>query len=110
MRPPGSRPAEIGISRFRSGWRLNEEGWEALLLESVKDLPRSLAQQLQAAGLEAVDVRDVGLRGHPDDDIAQYASSRELVVLIHPSPLPSREREIARVPLAPVFGGKAALD
>jgi predicted nuclease of predicted toxin-antitoxin system len=36
---------------------------------------------LRAAGLEAEDVRDVGLRGHPDDDIAEYAKVRKLVVL-----------------------------
>lgn len=45
------------------------------------DLPRSLARHLRAAGFQAEDVRDVGLRGSPDEDIFAYAVSRALVLL-----------------------------
>jgi predicted nuclease of predicted toxin-antitoxin system len=40
-----------------------------------EDLPRSTVPLLQELGYEAVDVRDVGLRGFPDDQIAAYAKA-----------------------------------
>lgn len=46
-----------------------------------EDLPRSLAQELRAAGLSARDVRDVGLRGKSDDEIFRYASNHRLTLL-----------------------------
>jgi predicted nuclease of predicted toxin-antitoxin system len=46
-----------------------------------EDLPRSLARELRSAGHDAVDVRDVGLRGRPDSEIFQYAVTRRLVLL-----------------------------
>ena len=45
------------------------------------DLPRSLARQLRAVGFEAEDVRDIGMRKSPDDDIFTYAVSHVLVLL-----------------------------
>jgi predicted nuclease of predicted toxin-antitoxin system len=39
------------------------------------DLPRSLARDLSAAGFDAVDVRDVSLRGHPDREVHSFAVS-----------------------------------
>lgn len=38
-----------------------------------EDLPRSLAVELRRRGLDAADVRDVGLRGAPDKKIWQRA-------------------------------------
>lgn len=46
-----------------------------------EDLPRSLARGLRAAGLLAEDVRDVGLRGRPDDDVFAYATAHGHAVL-----------------------------
>ncbi len=46
-----------------------------------EDLPRSLAPRLRAEGFHVVDVRDVGLRGRPDDEVASYAKTQNLVVL-----------------------------
>ncbi len=46
-----------------------------------EDLPRSLVPYLQAAGIDAEDVRDVGLRGRPDDEIFRYAVSHGLTLL-----------------------------
>lgn len=46
-----------------------------------EDLPRSLAGALRAAGIEAEDVRDVGLRTRPDNEIFTYAVAHGLVVL-----------------------------
>jgi predicted nuclease of predicted toxin-antitoxin system len=45
------------------------------------DLPRSLARQLHAAGFEAEDVRDIGMRKSPDDDIFTYAVSHTFALL-----------------------------
>ena len=38
-----------------------------------EDLRRALSRLLTVAGIVAHDVRDVGLSGHPDRDIAAYA-------------------------------------
>jgi predicted nuclease of predicted toxin-antitoxin system len=38
-----------------------------------EDLPRSLARHLRERGIEADDVRDVGLRGMPDSEIFRFA-------------------------------------
>jgi len=38
-----------------------------------EDLPRSLARVLRAAGFDAVDGRDVGLRGRSDEDVLAQA-------------------------------------
>ncbi len=46
-----------------------------------EDLPRSLAPRLRAAGQEAQDVRDVGLRGRPDTDVFDYAVTRGLALI-----------------------------
>ncbi len=46
-----------------------------------EDLPRSLAGVLREVGIHAEDVRDVGLRGRPDDDVLRYAASRGLAFL-----------------------------
>ena len=46
-----------------------------------EDLPRSLARELRATGLDAVDVRDAGLRGRSDRDVFAFAvSDRRAVV------------------------------
>jgi predicted nuclease of predicted toxin-antitoxin system len=46
-----------------------------------EDLPRSLTQALVSVGVHAEDVRDVGLRGHPDDDIIAFARTHGLTLL-----------------------------
>jgi predicted nuclease of predicted toxin-antitoxin system len=46
-----------------------------------EDLPRSLARLLRAAGLDAEDVRDVGLRGRPDTEVLQSAVAQNRVLL-----------------------------
>jgi predicted nuclease of predicted toxin-antitoxin system len=46
-----------------------------------EDLPRSLAPRLRSEGHDVEDVRDVGLRGRPDDEILQYAASASRAVL-----------------------------
>ena len=44
--------------------------WRFLVDE---DMPRSTAVILRQAGYQAEDVRDVGLRGHTDEEIFAYA-------------------------------------
>lgn len=46
-----------------------------------EDLPRSLARRLREEGLDAVDVRDVGLRGCPDAAVFAYAQKTRRVVV-----------------------------
>lgn len=46
-----------------------------------EDLPRSLVRTLREAGIHTEDVRDVGLRGSPDHEVLEYASSRALGLL-----------------------------
>ena len=46
-----------------------------------EDLPRSLASAVRTAGLDAVDVRDVGLRGRPGSEVFAFAQL-ELRVLL----------------------------
>ena len=46
-----------------------------------EDLPRSLARELRQTGIDAVDVRDAGLRGRPDPDVLDFAVSEGRAVL-----------------------------
>jgi predicted nuclease of predicted toxin-antitoxin system len=46
-----------------------------------EDLPRSLARLLRTAGVETEDVRDLNLRGEPDDAIFAYAVSHDFALL-----------------------------
>lgn len=46
-----------------------------------EDLPRSTSDLLQQHGHEAVDVRDIGLRGAKDPHIAAYAQSEGLCLV-----------------------------
>jgi predicted nuclease of predicted toxin-antitoxin system len=46
-----------------------------------EDLPRSLSLALRAAGYDAADIRDEGLRGLPDARIFQFAQERGFAVL-----------------------------
>lgn len=42
-----------------------------------EDLPRSLVRALRSEGLDAQDVRDVGLRGKTDRELLQYAVAED---------------------------------
>lgn len=44
-------------------------------------MPRHLAAELRAKGIEADDVRDVGLRGQPDDQVLAMAASLDAIVV-----------------------------
>ena len=46
-----------------------------------EDLPRSTGSLLRQHGHEAIDVRDTGLRGASDADIAAYAQKHGLCLL-----------------------------
>jgi predicted nuclease of predicted toxin-antitoxin system len=46
-----------------------------------EDLPRSLAASLREHGHQAVDVRDVGLRGCADIDVFEYARRHGLTLI-----------------------------
>ena len=46
-----------------------------------EDLPRSLAPALVAAGFQATDVRDEGLRGRPDDEVFDFAIKNDRTLI-----------------------------
>lgn len=46
-----------------------------------EDMPRSLTRVLRGANLDAFDVRDVGLRGHSDDEVLDYAKRNRCAVI-----------------------------
>ncbi len=46
-----------------------------------EDMPRSTALVLRQAGYWAEDVRDVGLRGHPDADVYAYAQQQNATLI-----------------------------
>lgn len=46
-----------------------------------EDLPRAIDNLVRKYGHEAVDVRDIGLRGAKDIEIARYAQSHKLCIL-----------------------------
>jgi predicted nuclease of predicted toxin-antitoxin system len=52
--------------------------WKFLIDE---DMPRSLSVVLGQAGHSVQDVRDVGLRGHTDLEVFQFAQARGAVLL-----------------------------
>ena len=46
-----------------------------------EDLPRAMGVLLQRYGHEAIDVRDIGLRGAKDSQIASYAQNKGLCLV-----------------------------
>lgn len=44
-----------------------------------EDLPRSVGDLLRSHGHEATDIRDIGLRGAKDHQIAAYARDKKLI-------------------------------
>jgi len=46
-----------------------------------EDMPRSTARTLREAGYDAVDVRDVGLRGTSDQNVFEYAQKERRILI-----------------------------
>ena len=46
-----------------------------------EDMPRSTAKVLRAKGYEALDVRDLGLRGKSDDEVFKFTQKEKAVIL-----------------------------
>lgn len=46
-----------------------------------EDVPRSTARVLRNAGFDALDVRDVGLRGKSDQDVFEYAQNEKRLLI-----------------------------
>ena len=46
-----------------------------------EDVPRSTARTLREAGFDAVDVRDVGLRGKHDQTVFEYAQNERRILI-----------------------------
>ncbi len=45
-----------------------------------EDLPKSLASLLREKGYEVYDVRDVGLRGHSDEEVFKFAQNKNAII------------------------------
>lgn len=54
--------------------------WRFLIDENM---PRTLAPMLRAAGYDAEDARDVGLRGRPDSDVWAYAQAHSQTLITY---------------------------
>lgn len=46
-----------------------------------ENMPRTLASQIAALGFEVQDVRDIGLRGRPDDEVFDMAMSIDAIII-----------------------------
>lgn len=46
-----------------------------------ENMPRSLAPQIAALGFTVQDVRDVGLRGHPDTEVMETAIATDSIII-----------------------------
>ena len=55
-----------------------------------EDIPRPTAGLLQSLGINAIDLRDVGLKGATDDEVFGYAQKQEMVII-------SRDKEFGNI-------------
>ncbi|HXG06379.1 MAG TPA: DUF5615 family PIN-like protein [Nitrososphaera sp.] len=46
-----------------------------------ENMPRSLATQIAALGFVVQDVRDIGLRGHPDSEVFDAAIAADAIII-----------------------------
>jgi Domain of unknown function (DUF5615) len=46
-----------------------------------ENMPRSLAPQIAALGFTVQDVRDIGLRGHPDAEVMEAAIDADAIII-----------------------------
>ncbi|MBC5796044.1 MAG: DUF5615 family PIN-like protein [Sphaerospermopsis sp.] len=46
-----------------------------------ENMPRSLAPQIAALGFSVQDVRDIGLRGHPDTEVMEAAIMADAIII-----------------------------
>jgi Domain of unknown function (DUF5615) len=46
-----------------------------------ENMPRSLASQIAALGFTVQDVRDIGLRGHPDAEVMEAAIDADAIII-----------------------------
>lgn len=46
-----------------------------------ENMPRSLAPQIAALGFSVQDVRDIGLKGHPDTEVMEAAVTADAIII-----------------------------
>lgn len=46
-----------------------------------ENMPRSLLKELVALNFDAEDVRDVGLLGHPDEEVFEFATASDAIII-----------------------------
>ena len=65
-----------------------------------EDMPRSTTRLLQSLGIDAIDLRDIGLKGSTDAEVFEYAQKHRMIIT-------SRDREfgnILKYPLGTHYG------
>jgi predicted nuclease of predicted toxin-antitoxin system len=55
-----------------------------------EDMPRPMTRLLRSLGIDAVDLRDIGLRGSTDAEVFEYAQQHEMIII-------SRDREFGNI-------------
>jgi predicted nuclease of predicted toxin-antitoxin system len=55
-----------------------------------ENMPRSLAPQIAVLGFNVQDVRDIGLKGHPDEEVMEAAIASDAIII-------TRDRGFANV-------------
>jgi predicted nuclease of predicted toxin-antitoxin system len=55
-----------------------------------EDMPRPTAGLLQSLGIDAIDLRDAGLKGATDAEVFGYAQKQEMVII-------SRDKEFGNI-------------
>lgn len=46
-----------------------------------ENMPRSLLKEMATLNFDAQDVRDVGLLGHPDDEVFEFAAASDAIII-----------------------------
>ena len=55
-----------------------------------EDMPRPTTRLLQSLGIDAIDLRDIGLRGSTDAEVFGYAQKHRMIII-------SRDREFGNI-------------
>lgn len=55
-----------------------------------EDMPRPTADLLRSLGIDACDVREIGLKGEPDRKIFEYAQKEKMIII-------SRDKEFGNI-------------
>jgi predicted nuclease of predicted toxin-antitoxin system len=55
-----------------------------------EDMPRPITRLLKSLGIDAIDLRDIGLRGSTDAEVFEYAQKHRMIII-------SRDKEFGNI-------------